>query len=353
MISLKRYLDAETLLPNDSTDEPLPPSFASMLGAYRNALAEMGECGAETCPACGAELKREIVKLDRSISDQPSVQEIATAERSLSELLRGWGKKAASHYQQRAREVKDLLLVMARTAESLGHKDEQYAQQLDAVTAKLESIATLDDVTTIRASVEESAQDLRNSMNRMTAENRTVIDHLRAEVATCQAKLEKAEYIAASDSLTGLGSRFWIEGRIQQRIEAGTSFSILLLDIDGFAHLNDIHGKLVGDHLLREFARELRSTCRFSDLVARWGGDQFLVLLDCTGTEAQAQAARLHTWTSRSYHVPGRSGYVNVRMEASMAIAEYEQGDCLNDLLERADAELGKERAAAREDLTA
>ena len=199
----------------------------------------MGECGAETCPVHGAELKSEIVKIDRTLGDRPSPQEITVAEHSVSELLQEWGKKVASHYQNRASEVKDLLLVMARTADSLGLKDERYAQQLDAVTTRLQTIVSLDDVTKIRASVEESARDLRNSLSRMTAESRTVIDHLRAEVSTYQTKLERAEHIASCDTLTGLGSRFWIEGRIQQRIESGLPFSILRFDEEDrrLAHL--------------------------------------------------------------------------------------------------------------------
>jgi len=353
MISLKRYLDAENTNSNSKGEESSSMPCAPLLLAYRSALAQIGECGAETCPAHGAELKGAIVKIDASIGEHPSAQEIAAAESGISELLQTWGKKAASYYEQKADEVKDLLLVMARTAESLGNKDDRYVQQLDAVTAKLETIATLDDVSKIRASVEESARELRKSLSRMTAENKTVIDHLRAEVSTYQTKLERAEHVAACDALTGLGSRPWIEERILQRIEAGSPFSILILDIDGFRRVNDEHGKLVGDHLLREFARELRSTCRFSDLVARWGGDRFIVLVDSPASEAQTQAARLHSRISKPYHVPGKTGYANVGMEASIAVADYREGDGLNDLLERADAQLVKRRADGDERLTA
>jgi diguanylate cyclase (GGDEF)-like protein len=187
----------------------------------------------------------------------------------------------------------------------------------------------------------------------MTAESKAVIDHLRAEVSTYQARLEKAEFIASCDSLTGLGSRLWVEGRIQQRLESDSPFSILLIDIDGFRRVNDEHGNLVGDVLLKEFARELRSCCRFSDLVARWGGDRFIVVLDCAGNEARGQATRLHAWISKPYHVPGKTGYANVRLDVSIGFAECREGDCLQDLLERADAELLSRRAHGHERMTA
>jgi diguanylate cyclase (GGDEF)-like protein len=351
MISLKRYLDTAS---NDLKHEtPESASCASLRDAYRSALTQIGEFGAETCPAHGAELKRGLARIEAAVGDNPSSTVVAGAERSVSELLLDWGKKAALHHQHRTSEVKDLLLVMARTAESLGHKDDLYARQLEAATVKLDSIASLEDLTRIRASVEESARDLRDSVNRMIAESRSVVGHLRAEVLAYQARLEKAEHTASCDALTGLGSRFWIERRIEQRIESHVPFSILLIDIEGFRRLNEEHGKFVGDQLLKEFARELRSACRISDLVARWGGDRFIVLVDCMENEAQPQVMRLRTWISKSYHVPGRTGYLSVPISASVAIEECREGDCLNDLLERADSELMRGRSPDRERLSA
>ena len=351
MISLKRYLDAASAGGNSVNRTPSSQSCLSLLAAYRSALAQMGESAAEACPAHGAELRRGIAKIDASLGDHLEEAEIAGAERSVSQLLREWGAKAAHHYQQRTAEVKDLLLVMARTAESLGHKDERYTEQLDYVTAKLETIATLDDIAEIRASVEESARDLRKSIGRMATESKAVVDHLRAEVSAYQTKLEKAESTAATDPLSGLGSRRWMEGRIDQRIESGLPFSILIIDIDDFRRVTDEHGKFIGDQLLKEFARELRSTCRFSDLVARWGGERFIVLLDSTGNEAQSQQTRLRASIAKPYQIPGRTGYVNIRLSVSTALAECREGDSVNDLLERADADLEKRRAPDREPL--
>lgn len=345
MISLKRYLDASYVRSDTPKDDV--SGLEPLLGAYRATLGYFGEAGMEVCPACGKELKRGLTRIDAAIGDRPSAQRIAGTGKALRDLLQEWGKNAAQHYQQKAGEVKDLLLVMARTAESLGHKDECYAQLLDSLTLKLESIASLDDVSRIRATVEESARDLKQSVARMSAENKVVIDHLRAEVATYQTKLEKAEYIASCDSLTGVGSRFWIENRIQERLDTGSRFTIMMIDVDDFRRVNDEHGNMVGDQLLKEFARELRSCCRFADLVARWSGDRFIVVLDTTGVEAATQAARLRTWISRPYHVPGRTGYVNIRVDASIGLAECGEEDCLHDLLERADEQLAAHRSQA------
>jgi diguanylate cyclase (GGDEF)-like protein len=353
MISLKRYLDfeAHSTTPDPKTGDDSQNS--ALLSAYRSCLSEVGECGMNACPSLGPELVRALERVLDLLGSNPARDAIEISEEAVRDLLRDWGKNAARHYDQKAAEVKDLLLVMARTAESLGVKDDQYVRELDAVSAQLESIMKLDDVTRIRASVESSARELKRSIARMTADGRAVVDHLRVEVSTYQTKLEKAEHLASSDPLTGLGTRRWVEARIQQRIEQERRFSIVVIDVNDFHHIVNDYGNLVGDLLLKEFARELRSSCRFTDIVGRWGGDEFIMVLDSAGSEVQAQVARLRSWISKPYQVPGKTGYVNVRLDVSIGVAEYQVGEELIDLLERADSDLCRQRTLVKEQKTA
>lgn len=350
MISLKRYLDLESRMTGEKQSEP---ACEELLFAYRASLIQMSESSAEVCPCVAPDLARGIARVLEALATTPSREVVASSQLTVQDLLRKWGARTAQHYEQKAAEVKDLLLVMARTAESLGHKDDRYARQLDAVTSQLESIAGLDDLTRIHSAVERSAGELKVSVARMTAESKMVIDHLRAEVATYQAKLEKVEQVVSRDTLTGLGSRHWIESRILQRIERGYPFSIALIDINDFSRVTAAQGNLVGDLLLKEFARELRSSCRFTDIVGRWGGDEFIVVFDHCGPEFEMQVSRLQNWIAKLYHVPGRSGYVNVRLDVSLGKAEYRPGEDIEDLLERADAELCLHRESARAERSA
>lgn len=353
MISIKRYLDGATEDVLVEDEECTRESFKALVSAYKSGLASMGSAGFNACPVFGAELQKDLAQLHDNLPSSPTLPGIRATESEVSELLQNWAKKTAQHYEEKAGEVKDLLLVMARTAEALGHKDEHFAEQLQAVTTQLETIATLEDVSRIRASIHESSRELKASAARMVAETAAVIKHLQVEVSTYQTKLERAEHIASCDCLTGVGSRRWIEARIQRRIEDNEPFSIVMIDIEDFQRVNDEHGNLVGDMLLKEFARELRGACRFSDLVARWGSDEFLVLLDSTGTEARGQMARLHSWISGPYQVPARPGQLSVRLDATLGLAEFQPGDNLYALLERADADLSSHRKLAQERKTA
>jgi diguanylate cyclase (GGDEF)-like protein len=347
MISLKHYLDwtGEKLGNRPSDDSPCK----AVLEVYVAALIQMCESGGCACPAREQELKRNMVHVAQTLRQAPTMDAVVASELAVRDVLQGWGRGVAAYYDEKAAEVKDLLLVMSRTAESLGNKDDRIARTIGTVTEQLGSIATLDDVSRIRASVEASACELRTSLERMSAEGKALLDHLRAEVSTYQTKLENAERVSSRDALTGIGSRHWVESRILERIDSGARFSIVLIDIDSFHEVVESYGNLVGDLLLKEFAKELRSACRFTDVVGRWGNDEFMLLLDEVCQEIRPKIDRLRATICRRYHVPGRTGYVNVPIAASIGVAEYRDGDNVQSVLERADGDLCRERSRIQE----
>jgi diguanylate cyclase (GGDEF)-like protein len=273
---------------------------------------------------------------------------LAAADTGVQEQLRGWGRNTARHYQQKAGEVKELLIAMARTAESVGARDQRCARQIDEVTSRLKEIATLEDLTEIRASIEKSAAELKVSIERMTAEGKAAFDQLREQVSSYQAKLEAAEEVASRDALTGLCSRLCVENTIEHRIGAGAPFCVAIVDIDGFKKVNDDHGHLTGDELLKQFAGELRSVCRQTDAIGRWGGDEFIILLDGGLPEASAQTDRLRKWVCGNYTLQRTSGALKLRVDASIGLAEHLPDEPMKDLLARADAAMYQCKAASR-----
>lgn len=367
MISLKRYLDAVENEPpkqNARGANALPagavkrleaviaPNARELLtvavAAYRSALLETGKYSLEACPALGDGLKQGLQKVNDRLASNATFEAVEGAERSVREQLEDWGRRTARHYRQKTGEVKELLLVLARTAESVGERDQRCAQQLNDVTERLNQIARLDDLSTIRASIVKSASELKTSIDRMTAEGKSAIDQLRGEVSSYQAKLEEAEEIASSDSLTGLRSRLCVEHQIERRIEAGTSLCVVIIDINGFKQVNDEYGHLVGDELLKQFATELRSASRSNDVIGRLGGDEFILLLDCALPEARAQIDRLQAWVCGNYVVQGNGGPVKLRVDASFGVAERGPEETLKALIDRADAGMYQQKAASR-----
>jgi diguanylate cyclase (GGDEF)-like protein len=106
------------------------------------------------------------------------------------------------------------------------------------------------------------------------------------------------EHLSHTDMLTGLNNRRYIEEQLSQQCSAARRrhepVAVVLFDIDNFKRVNDDYGHPVGDLVLREFARRLRSELRAEDIACRWGGEEFLVILPRAGLDdALATAERI------------------------------------------------------------
>jgi diguanylate cyclase (GGDEF)-like protein len=357
MISIKEYLEHPPAEPGEQ-----PPTASSnaparkqedllpiTLVAYRSALAEMGNCGQDACPALGEELKQGLGKLGAGLCAEVTSERVAQTEAEVRKHLQGWGQRAAQHYCQKTNEVKDILLVMARTASSVGERDQRCAQQINAVTTRLKGIANLEDLTEIRDSIKQSAAELKTSIDRMSAEGKAAIDQLKAKVTYYQTRLEEAETMASRDALTGVRSRPWVEGQIEQALQGPAPFCVAILDIDKFKLVNDEYGHLAGDELLKQFATKMRSVCRVTDTIGRWGGDEFILLLHCRLQEARAQIDRMREWVCGRYSLEGGAAQVKLLVHASIGVAERQPGETMKEMIDRADAEMYREKAAARD----
>ena len=164
MISLKQYLDrtSEERAARGIDETPC----AAIVEVYVSSLRHMGESGGHVCPAREQDLKRGMMHIVEMLRSTRTLDSVVASEIAVRELLQGWGKDVAAHYDQKAADVRDLLLVISRTADSLCHKDDRVARSIDSVTRQLASITTLNDVSRIRASIEASARDLKQQVEK-------------------------------------------------------------------------------------------------------------------------------------------------------------------------------------------
>lgn len=151
--------------------------------------------------------------------------------------------------------------------------------------------------------------------------------HLAAVAIEHHRLRDSLAYQAQHDALTGLPNRTLLntrlEGAVQQAEAHQTSISLALIDLDDFKAINDVHGDLVGDEVLREITRRLLQFIRGGDTLARVGGDEFMVILPHTGKEEAEQImhALLHGLTA-----PVLVGEQELLISASIGIALLTNG---------------------------
>jgi len=159
------------------------------------------------------------------------------------------------------------------------------------------------------------------------------------------------QHLAYHDPLTGLPNRlFFLEKLAQALKEEGPHLAVMYLDLDGLKLVNDLDGHAAGDEVIRVMAARLRAALRPRDLVARQGGDEFLVLL--TGLKTSAEAVRIAERLLEVARIPIAMGARTYHLSTSLGIALGEPGLSPGELLKRADLALyrakgeGKDRLA-------
>ena len=143
------------------------------------------------------------------------------------------------------------------------------------------------------------------------------------------------EHLVHHDSLTGLPNRLLLASSLQRLLAARRPLAVLFIDLDRFKPVNDLHGHEAGDQLLAHVAERLRNEVSASDLVARVGGDEFVVVaLDVTDRRvARGVARRLDNVLRTPFDISGES----VTVSASIGFAISRQGSTVDILLAEAD----------------
>jgi diguanylate cyclase (GGDEF)-like protein len=162
---------------------------------------------------------------------------------------------------------------------------------------------------------------------------------LREDIRRRKAVESELQRLALHDPLTGLANRVLFYERVGHALStharAGETFAVLFIDLDGFKQVNDQLGHSAGDAVLRTVADRLRDCLRDSDTVARFGGDEFAVVVERLAEpgDVQITAERIVAAVSRPIEV----GPNQTRVTASVGIALNHPGDSADDILREAD----------------
>lgn len=170
--------------------------------------------------------------------------------------------------------------------------------------------------------------------------------------------LSDLERLATTDGLTGLYNYRQFRERYREEINLCRRYNhplaIMLIDLDGFKQVNDQYGHLEGDYLLVQFAETLQSTLRTTELVARYGGDEFVVLMPSTNLQGGVVAAQRVAHVVRETVFHDTSGTPRLRITVSIGVAAFPNStDDPAKLLEKADEALEIAKRSGRNQVVA
>ena len=243
--------------------------------------------------------------------------------------------------------------ISAAVTRLLGHDQEQLEGKL------LEDIVAEDEKGALRSAVWRSLDDPQWQSGRTTVEvellrgdggppvpfELTIVNLLSDptveglvvsahDITQLRSAREALEDLASHDPLTGLPNRTSLQTQLSACIE-DPSTAVVFLDLDGFKPINDTHGHATGDEVLRQLGERLRASVRRGDVVARYGGDEFVVIATI---EEPADIEHLTSRLTRAVELPFDLPEGRLTLSASVGLAHAVPGDTPRSLLSRADS---------------
>ncbi|MED7669676.1 diguanylate cyclase [Pseudomonas moraviensis subsp. stanleyae] len=239
--------------------------------------------------------------------------------------------------------------------------DTQIREQVDGLQSSVQQAADLDDLKHV---LENHLEGLLGTMDQhqkqrdareqeVAARLKSLserVAHMEQEALGFREHLEEQRQKALIDPLTGLPNRAaWSERlahEIQQWQQHGNTLSLAMLDLDHFKHINDNYGHLAGDKVLKIIATVLRKRLRGSDFIARFGGEEFVLLLPATPPAVGAKL--LETLRAAIEACPFHFKGERVTITISMGLASFRVGEHSDLVLKRADQALYRAKNAGR-----
>jgi diguanylate cyclase (GGDEF)-like protein len=344
VISIKRYMEGDWqsgLAPRPAVDALAPVA----LSAIQQILLAIGKEALTAWPAVGSELQAGLIAVQQSLAVAPTCESVVRAQTQTEQQLSAWSHSAREHVTACTEEVKDLLLLLTNTASAVSSASGTQERRFTVVMARLREIHTLDDIGAVRSAVEDSVVQLTESIASMVSAQADLVSHLRSQIAGYETKLHAANTLASRDPLTGVATRRATEKRVLWSLQNRQPFCVVMLDLNHFKAINDRWGHGAGDDLLRQIAAELLANTRSGDFVGRWGGDEFLLILDCDADGAKARIDRLRQWVFGKYSITTADGEtVELQVDASIGIAVWRTGMTLKEIIAAADSSMYRDK---------
>ncbi|HHI77081.1 MAG TPA: diguanylate cyclase [Gammaproteobacteria bacterium] len=249
-------------------------------------------------------------------------------------------------------EMNDLMEDVAGSLHEVGDEAARFGGRLDGVMENVQRSNSLEDIRDLLRSLVEETRTMRRS-------TQLLHEHLEAksrEIALLQEELEQERRRASSDPLTGLPNRRAFTEALEKLTQDATGpeqLALLIVDIDHFKNVNDTHGHLIGDRVIRFLAQVLKQHTKGQDLAARYGGEEFVVLLPNTGLRgATVVAEQIRAAMSEAKLVRSDNKQPLGRITVSIGVAAYQPGEDPMDLVNRADQALYRSKQGGRNKVT-
>jgi diguanylate cyclase len=308
-------------------------------------------------------LKPQLEKIEALLASPPDLKRMREAERGLREVIFRQGSLKRGLLEAKA-ALKNMVGVFLDRLGALGSATGEYSARMDDYSRRIQEADDLRSLAELVAQLMADTRGVQADIVRSRdelLEARRQAQQYEARVEKLEKELETVAGLVREDALTGALNRRGLEEAFAAETargeRRGSALSLAVLDIDNFKQLNDRLGHQAGDAALAHLAQIVRGAVRPSDVVARFGGEEFVILLPDTGCEEAVNVmVRVQRELTRRFFLHNNE---KVLITFSAGVAERVDGEAREQLIERADRAMyaakrsGKNRVFAAQTLPA
>jgi len=281
-------------------------------------------------------------ELDKLLSHE------ATIDEATGDYLYFRHLAPAAPEQGEPQQARALLTDILRAIGDFSNDTASYHEEIDAHIASLQAQSG-GELGALVETILASARGLRTSGDSLNQS----LQEAQAEIESLRKSLQDATHEAQRDFLTGLFNRKAFDRMMDEMTSLAAKeqvpFSLLMIDVDHFKRFNDKHGHPIGDEVLKMVARLLKDTVKGTDIVTRFGGEEFAVILPNTplkGAQVVAENIRINISRKELRHREQGVSYGNVTV--SIGLAAFDSADNVPLLIKRADDALYEAKRGGR-----
>ncbi len=315
---------------------------------FRESLASLRavvESVAEHAPRATRELleehRKHLKKLSGELTSAPSCEVLTGARDRLDQELKLYGKKVDQHIRRQERDAKEIMAIVAMMAESMASREKKYGVRFRGIARNLNLLATATDLAEIRRKLGEQVAQMDQYVDDMQRDTQDAVARLQQEMPKRGLGPCAEE---GSDAVTSLLGRKEAQALIEARTKIGLRFCVAHFFLRRFPEIGETWGPGAAEAVLREFARRLLELFRSSDVVCRWGEDEFVAIADARLPELAGRAAEMEKRLSGTYLVVVRGERLQIQVACGLGIAEHIPPETADQMLARVQDQMGRLR---------